>query len=199
SRERAREDSRLKSRYLALLQRELEPLLAELDQNMQNADPGEAMQSWPRLREQLADLQILATSLADAPGTRQRRAAQLRVLVVDDGPVSRMLTSQILQEQGIQVDCVASGAEALERQRQRSRRKPSDLGLVALSTPGTGGVEPPRRWRAREARNSGIGRTPLVARTANATEHDRRRFVRAGMDDYLAKPYGPRQLIELVR
>ncbi len=199
SRERAREDSRLKSRYLALLQRELEPLLAELDQNMQNADPGEAMQSWPRLREQLADLQILATSLADTPGTRQRRAAQLRVLVVDDGPVSRMLTSQILQEQGIQVDCVESGAEALERQRQHLRRKPYDLVLMDIFMPGMDGVETSRRWRAHEARTYGIGRTTLVALTANATEHDRQRFVRAGMDDYLAKPYGPRQLLELVR
>ena len=202
SRERAREDSRLKSRYLALLQRELEPLLAELDQNMQNADPGEAMQSWPRLRERLADLQILATSLAGEPDTRQRRAgraAQLRVLVVDDGPVNRMLASKILQEQGMHVECVESGAEALERQRRHLRRKPYDLVLMDIFMPGMDGVETSRRWRAHEARTYGIGRTTLVALTANATEHDRQRFVRAGMDDYLAKPYGPRQLIELVR
>ena len=202
SRERAREDSRLKSRYLALLQRELEPLLAELDQNMQNADPSEAMQPWPQLRERIADLQILATSLADEPDTRQHRvgsAAQLRVLVVDDGPVNRMLASQILQEQGIHVDCVESGAEALERQRQHMRRKPYDLVLMDIFMPGMDGVETARRWRAHEAHTYGIGRTTLVALTANATEHDRQRFVRAGMDDYLAKPYGPRQLIELVR
>lgn len=202
SRERAREDSRLKSRYLAWLQRELEPLLAELDQNMQNADPSEAMHAWPQLRERLAGLQILATSLADQPDTRQRQAghaAPLRVLVVDDGPVSRLLVSKILQEQGMHVECVESGGEALERQRRQLRRKPYDLVLMDIFMPGMDGVEASRRWRAHEARTYGIGRTTLVALTANATEHDQKRFVRAGMDDFLAKPFTPQQLVELVR
>lgn len=200
--ERARGDSRLKSSYLALLQRELVPLLAELDQTMQNADPGAAIHAWPQLRTRIADLQILAASLADEPDTRQRqagRATQLRVLVVDDGPVSRTLVSRILQEQGIHVDCVESGGEALERQRQHLRRKPYDLVLMDIFMPGMDGVETSRRWRAHEARTYGIGRTTLVALTANATEHDQQRFARAGMDDYLAKPFGPRQLVELVR
>lgn len=39
----------------------------------------------------------------------------------------------------------------------------------------------------------------LVALTANATESDRRRFQEAGMDDYLAKPYRPRALIDMLR
>jgi len=197
SRERAREDSRLKSRYLSLLQRELEPLLAELAQNMENADASTAKQH--QLRERITDLRILLTSLAGEPDTPHGHTKPLRVLVVDDGPVSRLLASQLLASQGVRVDCVESGAEALERQRHQLRRQPYDLVLMDIFMPGMDGVETARHWRTHEARTYGAGRTTLVALTANATEHDRQRFARADMDDYLAKPYGPRQLVELVQ
>ena len=201
SRERAREDSRLKSHYLSLLQRELEPLLAELLQNMENVRDREATQDQVPLRERIADLQVLIDSLAGVsaaqlePRRSGERIKRLHVLVVDDGPVNRMLASQLLEAQGIRVDSVAGGAEALERQ----RRQAYDLVLMDIFMPGMDGVETARRWRDHEARTYGSGRAILVALTANATEHDRQRFLSADMDDYLAKPYGPRNLIELLR
>ncbi len=202
ARERAREDSRLKSRYLTLLQRELEPLLSQLTEQMQNPDclaPGHLAE----LRERVAEVTLLVKSLAgdgvdkDAPGGLLVAAPSLplRILVVDDGPVNRMLASQVLEGQGFEVDCVSSGHEALERRPLQTY----DLVLMDIYMPDMDGLEAARRWRELEAIDAEGRRSVLVALTANASEEDRRRFREAGMDDYLAKPYGPRALIDLLR
>ncbi|MGR2739644.1 response regulator [Billgrantia sp. Q4P2] len=203
ARERAREDSRLKSRYLTLLQRELEPLLSELSQEMKGASDRVDPHRHAQLRERIADILLLISSLAGEQGEETLRDARLssdqagplRVLVVDDGPVNRMLASQVLERQGLRVDSVASGLEALERQRQHTY----DLVLMDIFMPEMDGVEAARRWREQEVQPPDAGRSILVALTANATESDWRRFHDAGMDDYLAKPYGPRELIELLQ
>nr|WP_267955358.1 response regulator [Halomonas ethanolica] len=130
------------------------------------------------------------------PPTSVGQAAEpLRVLVVDDGPVNRMLASQLLEAQGLRVDSVASGPEALEQQ----QRLFYDLVLMDIFMPDMDGIEAARRWREQEALGPEAGRSILVALTANATDSDRQRFVEAGMDDYLAKPYGPRELIDMLR
>ncbi|QTP60004.1 response regulator [Billgrantia antri] len=203
ARERAREDSRLKSRYLTLLQRELEPLLSELSREMKFEDGRIDPQRNAHLSERIADILLLISSLAGEQGEAALRdmqlpagrAASLRVLVVDDGPVNRMLAGQVMERQGLRVDSVASGQEALELQ----HRHAYDLVLMDIFMPGMDGVETARRWREQEAQRPDTARSILVALTANATESDRRRFDEAGMNDYLAKPYGPRELIELLQ
>ncbi|UYG02618.1 response regulator [Halomonas sp. LR3S48] len=203
ARERAREDSRLKSRYLTLLQRELEPLLSELGREVQGEGGSVDPHRHAHLSERIADILLLISSLAGEQGEAALRdmrlassqAGPLRVLVVDDGPVNRMLASQVMERQGLRVDSVASGLEALEQQ----HRHVYDLVLMDIFMPGMDGVEAARRWREQEAQLPDVGRSILVALTANATESDRRRFDDAGMDDYLAKPYGPRELIELLQ
>ncbi|MGQ4879608.1 response regulator [Billgrantia sp. LNSP4103-1] len=202
ARERAREDSRLKSRYLTLLQRELEPLLSEMAESMNHDAEHAGKQRHAHLRERIADVMLLIGSLAGEQEVAEQRRARLppgrtgplRVLVVDDGPVNRMLASQLLEAQGFRVDSVASGREALEQQRQAY-----DLVLLDIFMPEMDGVEVARRWREQEAQSPDAGRSILVALTANATDSDRQRFLDAGMDDYLAKPYGPRELIDLMR
>lgn len=200
ARERAREDSRLKSHYLTLLQRELEPLLSELAESVEGATGGDSSR-YTHLRERIADILLLINSLAGERGellpsaSAGQAAGPMRVLVVDDGPVNRMLASQLLEAQGLRVDSVASGPEALERQ----QRLFYDLVLMDIFMPDMDGIEAARRWREQEALAPEAGRSILVALTANATDSDRQRFVEAGMDDYLAKPYGPRELIDLLR
>ncbi|WP_165789540.1 response regulator [Billgrantia endophytica] len=203
ARERAREESRLKSRYLTLLQRELEPLLADLTRELENAATHIDSRHLVELRERMADVMLLVSSLAGNGENLEMpnelllvsREVPLRVLVVDDGPVNRMLASQVLEAQGFSVDSVASGQESLERRHQKTY----DLVLMDIFMPGMDGVEAARRWRELETRDPEGTRSILVALTANATESDRRRFRDAGMDDYLAKPYGPRALIDLLR
>jgi len=201
ARERAREESRLKSRYLALLQRELVPLLHDLDQELESALGRVEEQRLATLRERTADVRLLLDSLVDEhsePLSLENPAEEpgpaLRVLIVDDGPVNRMLATQVLERQGVAVDSVASGHEALER----CRRHAYDLVFMDIFMPDMDGVETARHWREQESLNPASVRSVLVALTANASESDRRRFQEAGMDDYLAKPYRPSALIAML-
>ncbi|SDK40875.1 response regulator [Billgrantia gudaonensis] len=201
ARERAREESRLKSRYLALLNRELGPLLDDLDRELDSALGRVEAQRRGELRERAADVRLLLDSLVDEqhqPGLDTRAVTSrqgVHVLIVDDGPVNRMLATQVLEGQGVAVDCVASGREALERR----RREHYDLVFMDIYMPDMDGVETVRHWREAEANEVSATRSVLIALTANASESDQRRFRDAGMDDYLAKPYRPNALIAMLR
>jgi len=199
-RERAREESRLKSDYLTLLGRELQPLMARLDEVAeQEGYPAdrETCQSLVReLRERLGDISVLVAGLsggeAEAAAPRLRPA---RVLIVDDGPVNLMLARQVLERQGLEVVTATSGTEALAC----LARAPFDLVLMDIFMPDMDGMETSRRWREAEASRYPGRRSVLVALTANASADDRRRFEAAGLDDYLAKPYRPQALVDRVR
>src|SRR5690554_7044050 len=204
-RARAREESRLKSDYLTLLGRELSPLREQVEALLQepaDAAPGSRRATLEELRDRLGDLEVLLEGIAGsepppvapmaAPAPPPRRAR--RVLIVDDGPVNLMLARQVLEREGLEVRTATSGAEALACLEQ----VPFDLVLMDIYMPGMDGVEASRRWRDVEMERYPGRRSVLVALTANASAEDRKRFAAAGLDDYLAKPYRPQQLIDLV-
>ena len=86
-----------------------------------------------------------------------------------------------------------NGALAVEMR----ERKRYDLILMDCMMPVMDGYEATRVLRAREAL-SGDPRTPIVALTASAIDGDRERCLKAGMDDYLAKPFSAAQLIAMI-
>ena len=203
--QRAREESRLKSGYLTHLQRELGPLMASLEKALIRA-PGSSLgeseldgtTARHELRERLTDVSVLLANLAGEAPPGQSEALlhrQARVLIVDDGPVNLMLARQVLEGQGLIVEAVTSGAEALERKMQVD----FDLVLMDIYMADMDGVATSCRWREREARRQDAHRSILVALTANASDEDRRRFREAGMDDCLAKPYRPQALVAVVQ
>lgn len=114
-----------------------------------------------------------------------------RILVVDDGPVNAMLASSVLEKSGYQVQTASSGAEALVLGQEKSY----DLVLMDIFMPDMDGLETTRLWRQLSNDNATI---PIIALTANTMEMDRQRFLQQGMDGYLAKPYRPNELRELV-
>lgn len=206
ARDRAREDSRLKSTYMTLLQRELEPLVQELSQYFTDdaAPPGQE-----RLRERLADITALVTSLSEPmpellgqPSEPAEKSDKVpywpKVLVVDDGPVNSMLARNVLEAEGFDVDVAESGEEALKLAAEQFY----DLVFMDIYMPTLDGLETSRRWRARETlreTESGEGeRSVLIALTANASKADCENFRSAGMDDHLAKPYRPQALIKMI-
>ncbi|MGM0639140.1 MAG: response regulator [Pseudomonadota bacterium] len=200
-RDRAREESRLKSDYLTLLGRELQPLTARLESLLTAEDEplsDPQRRTLGEFRERLGDLAVLLEGIAgeepmatDPPPARRMS----RVLIVDDGPVNLMLARQVLERQGFEVRTATGGAEALACLEQ----VPFDLVLMDIFMDGMDGMEASRRWRDLEVERHPGHRSVLVALTANASEEDRRRFAEAGLDDYLAKPYRPQQLIAQVR
>lgn len=119
-----------------------------------------------------------------------------RVLVVEDNPVNRRLIEVLLRKQGIAVDSVENGEEALAVILDAQRPAP-DLVLMDIQMPVMDGIEATRRIREMDTQVGRV-RLPVVALTAGAYEEDRQRCLAAGMDDFLAKPINVKELHQLL-
>lgn len=200
-RDRAREESRLKSGYLTLLQREADNLFAYLDDLIQDDKCKECHQSISHVQDRLADIRALLANFAqegvnEADGSEKllfRNKRQLKVLVVDDGPVNLMLARQMLEAQGYDVEGVSSGEQALERQQTTFY----DLVFMDIFMPTLDGFETAKRWRDYERSNDST-RSVLVALTANVDNAGWETCAAAGLDDVLAKPYQPEALVGMI-
>ncbi len=117
-----------------------------------------------------------------------------RVLVVEDNLVNQAVAAAMLEALGYGYGHAADGREALDAIAHDSY----DLMLMDCQMPEMDGFEATRALRCREAA-SGSPRLPVIAVTAYALDDDRGRCVAAGMDGYLAKPYGQAQLEEAIR
>ncbi len=106
------------------------------------------------------------------------------ILLAEDHPVNRRLTSLQLQLFGYDVHAVMTGQQALDA--FLSRRSAYRLILMDCHMPQMDGLEATRRIRQAE---TGSGHhVPIIAMTANVQEKDRQDCLAAGMDDYIAKP-----------
>ena len=107
----------------------------------------------------------------------------LRVLLVEDNTVNRMVAEQLLRVFQCEVRNASDGEQALLTLREGG----VDVVLMDCQMPVLDGYAATRQWRAEEA-ESGRPRLPIIAMTANAMAGDRERCLQAGMDDYLSKP-----------
>lgn len=105
-----------------------------------------------------------------------------RILVVDDYIDNQDLARAILEKMECEVDVAEDGTEALEM----IQHSEYDLIFMDVQMPNLDGYDTTRRIRESEM---GTKRTPIVALTANALEGDKEKCLKAGMDDYLAKPF----------
>ncbi|HEY7462494.1 MAG TPA: ATP-binding protein [Gemmatimonadota bacterium] len=118
--------------------------------------------------------------------------AGLRVLVVEDERDARELVRVLLTRSGAQVQAVASADQALQALAQH----PAHVVVSDLGLPGVDGYELVRRINHLAARR-GL-RIPVVALTAYAQDHDRRRAVEAGFQAYVTKPVDPAALASAI-
>ena len=105
----------------------------------------------------------------------------LRVLVAEDNHVNQMLLVAMLGQMGHFCDVVANGREAL----QQLRAAPYDIVLMDIQMPEMDGVEATRAIRALPGP---MARVPIIAVSANVLPEQRRSYLDAGMDDFVAKP-----------
>ena len=114
-----------------------------------------------------------------------------RVLIVEDEPDIRELVVHHLKREGYQVSAAASGEEAL----RQVHASPPDLVLLDLMMPAMDGLEVCRRLRQDPA----TARLPIVMLTAKGDEVDRVIGLEIGADDYVVKPFSPKELLARVR
>ncbi len=115
------------------------------------------------------------------------------VLLVEDERINRLTTGRTLTRLGYRVLEAVNGQEALAL----LAREQADIILMDIQMPVMDGIECTHHIRNGEI--PGVSkRIPIVALTAYASERDRERFLRLGMNDYLAKPHTIEQLAEVL-
>ena len=110
------------------------------------------------------------------------------ILVVDDEPSIREVVTLYLQRAGYHVLVAADGQAAL----QALERHAPDLVVLDLMLPRVDGLEITRQLRVH-------GETPIIMLTARREETDRILGLEMGADDYVVKPFSPRELVSRVK
>jgi two-component system, OmpR family, phosphate regulon response regulator PhoB len=113
------------------------------------------------------------------------------VLVVEDEPDIRNLIVHHLERDGFRCRTASNGGEALAA----VRAAVPDLVVLDLMLPGMDGLEVCRRLRG----DASVAAVPIIMLTAKADEVDRVVGLELGADDYVAKPFSPKELIARVR
>ena len=128
-----------------------------------------------------------ATAAHPGPAWTPAHGLRPRVLVAEDNLVNRRIANAILERFGCDVVNVGNGREAVDMKSRES----FDLILMDCQMPEMDGYAATEEIRRREA---GGSRTPIVAMTASVLTVERQRCRECGMDDFLAKPWQPKEL-----
>lgn len=121
-------------------------------------------------------------------GTMMTETATKRILVVDDDPTISDVVARYLRSDGFDVDVALDGEAAL----LQAREVYPDLVVLDLMLPKVDGLEVCRRLRT-------WGDVPIIMLTAKGEEMDRLLGLSLGADDYLTKPFSPRELVARVK
>jgi len=113
-----------------------------------------------------------------------------RVLVADDDPVNREVAKELIKDIGLSVTLAEDGAVAFDQ----AGSKDFDLILMDIQMPVLDGLEATAAIRGLE----NCRHVPILAMTANAFAEDKQRCLEAGMDDFIAKPFDPAILFEML-
>ena len=117
-------------------------------------------------------------------------AHKIRILYAEDNPVNQMLGKKIFERMGFNnVEIAPDGLEAVKRVKENG---PYDLIFMDIQMPNMDGVEATKEIRHFETQHTTfetLNPVPIVALTANAMKGDREKYLEAGLDDYVPKPF----------
>jgi two-component system phosphate regulon response regulator PhoB len=117
--------------------------------------------------------------------------ARERILLIEDEPDIAEVLQYNLEKEGFEVETARRGDSGLEA----VRRETPDLILLDLMLPGLDGLELTRLLK----RDAGTARVPIVMLTARGEEVDRIVGLELGADDYISKPFSPREVVLRVK
>ncbi len=118
-------------------------------------------------------------------------AREIKVLIVDDEEINRILVAEILRQHGVTAVEAENGAAAIE---MIAAENP-DLVLMDVEMPDMDGIRTTGKIRAGE---TGGRRRPIIAMTAHAVAGYADQCRAVGMDDYISKPFAPDELLRKV-
>lgn len=157
---------------------------------------------WFTLLVEAGDISLLHKSQEVRPSQRVK-ARKLKVLLVEDNLLNQKFALTTMKREGHLVDIAENGKIALEK----FRRNHYDLVLMDIAMPVMDGMEAARTIRTIEldrlkkmTREEALYFTPvrIVAITAHIMMTDKEKCIQAGMDDFLAKPYRPNDLLQVI-
>ncbi|HEA52197.1 hypothetical protein LCGC14_0857650 [marine sediment metagenome] len=136
------------------------------------------------------ELPLELASPAETPKTQDpvlptQTPLSMQALVVEDNPINQRVAVALLNRLGFHTEAVTNGKEALNK--VRTRHQGYDVILMDCQMPVMDGYETTRYIRKWEV-DSGQGRTPVIALTADVLPGTEHNCLESGMDDYLAKP-----------
>jgi PAS domain S-box-containing protein len=155
--------------------------------------PGEGSRFWftARLRRWTPDFESMPPTPAESPElTLRRDHAHCRILVVEDDPVNRDITVELLLHAGLEGQVAQDGMEAVAMASQQR----FDLILMDMQMPRMDGMDATRQIRQAQR----APRVPIVAMTANAFAEDKQRCTDAGMNDFVTKPVDPEAFYSVI-
>ena len=117
----------------------------------------------------------------------------LHLLLAEDNPINTKLAVGLIQLKNWKVDCAVNGMEAVEMFKLKSY----DLVLMDIQMPEMDGMDATRKIREIEAMK-GSKHTPIVALSAHAMKNDIDKALSCGMDDYITKPFKPKELYIII-
>jgi len=130
-----------------------------------------------------------AETLAVAPKeeTHEHDATGVRVLLVEDNEMNRLVATELLQSAGASVTIAVHGGEAVKMLTEGPQPPPYDVVLMDLQMPEMDGITATKLLRADPRLQS----LPIIAMTAHALVEERQRCLEAGMNDHVSKPIDP--------
>ena len=156
------------------------------------SEPGQGSRFWFTAR---LDKDINAGEARPEPATGEagrlidERHRGRRILVVEDEEINQEIITEILQDVGLVVEIAEDGVSAVEHVHDSVYA----LAMMDMQMPRMNGLEATRRIRQEPN-----GTLPIIAMTANAFAEDKARCFEAGMDDFVAKPLDPEELLRTV-
>lgn len=140
---------------------------------------------------ELKSLRGLVVDDSAESGRKSKR--RLHILLAEDNKINRLVVVHLLKKTGHTVSVVENGKEVVSA----VEKDAFDLILMDIEMPEMDGLEATKAIREREKTEG--KHVPIVAMTAYAMEGDKERFLKSGMDGYLAKPINSADLLEAIQ